>query len=144
MPRKKAPTPEGNTDSDTDNQASQSRESAVMAAILAKHGKIRTRRAEIRKQIEQDYMQGITDLKARVAKHYETESAKRSEIMSKQLDQLSKAIEKKAECEVAILKLMDSLADEGSVLSMLMSAVHSGRRDAVNAAATSYGQGGGT
>ncbi|KAH6660353.1 hypothetical protein BKA67DRAFT_547711 [Truncatella angustata] len=135
--RKKAPTPEGNTDSDSGAHQS-SLMPAALQQIVTNIEKIRAKRSKVRKAIETDFAHSVAEMKARITKHYDTEKIKRSEIMNKQLDRLAKAIEKKAACEDAIINMIGSLSEEGANLAALMNSVHAGRQNAINVALNAH------
>ncbi|ORY66242.1 uncharacterized protein BCR38DRAFT_408202 [Pseudomassariella vexata] len=148
--REKAPTPVRDTDVESNVDAgtppgvqpgvARIVQNLVMELIRVHcfQKRLRTKRGEVQQGIDGDYTKSMNSLKARITKHYQIETQKRSKLLSKQLERLSQAIEKKQACEDAIIKLMTQLSTDGAHIATLMNAVHTGRKQSTLAAAAEF------
>ncbi|KAK6067024.1 hypothetical protein SCUP234_00774 [Seiridium cupressi] len=134
-PRKKAPTPEGNTDSESDVHQSPTMPPGL-ELMVENIDRIRGKRTQIRKDIEHDFMKSVSSMKSRITKHYKAEKAERSKVMLQKMDRLQEAVDKQVACEHVIENIISSLLEEGKNLATLMDAVHTGRRKAADAGVT--------
>ncbi|ETS87074.1 hypothetical protein PFICI_00902 [Pestalotiopsis fici W106-1] len=135
-PKKKAVTPEGHTDRESDGHSLQVTPPGV-ETITTVIGQVRERRTQIRQDIRRDFTNDVSQFKTRINQHYEAQETKRMEIARQQIRRLSEAIEKKAACEDKILKMIAMMANETDKLHSIMECVLNARQQLVLEAASS-------
>ncbi|XDG07003.1 hypothetical protein ABKA04_006618 [Annulohypoxylon sp. FPYF3050] len=104
--------------------------SATIPKAMESIDQWKTKRTDIRKSIDKDYINKLTALKNEVKAHYEKEALKRSDHNKKQLERLLTVVEKRIACEEKITKKIDSLREDTAHIAMLIDAIYSGREEA--------------
>ncbi|KAI0843058.1 hypothetical protein F5Y06DRAFT_256815 [Hypoxylon sp. FL0890] len=131
-PRRKEPSPtEADSGSEVDlNLNFQYTPSASIPQAMESIDKWKSKRSEIQKSIEQDFIERLSSLRDQMKERFEDESQKLSDHNKEQLRKLVAALKKRLECEEKISERIDSLRDDCAHVGMLVDAVYAGRKEA--------------
>ncbi|KAI1394219.1 uncharacterized protein F4822DRAFT_424695 [Hypoxylon trugodes] len=136
-PHRKAPSP---TESDSGSEVDlsidlQYKPSSSIPQAMENIDKWKSKRSEIQKGIEKDYVDKLTVLKNKIKAYYQNEAQKTSDHSQQRVERLIAALEKRIACEEKISKRIDSLRDDCAHIAMLVDAIYTGRKEAATQSA---------
>ncbi|CAJ2500971.1 Uu.00g038240.m01.CDS01 [Anthostomella pinea] len=137
-PNRKRPTPSGEAGFDSDEDLLSSYKppttSAALEGGMQKIEKHKSQRNNYRKDIHKDHNARLADLKQRIETHYEVQLQEIEAHNTQLTNRLAAALEKRAACEAAITKHVETLREDCAHLALLLTAVHEGRAEKAQAA----------
>ncbi|KAI1408913.1 hypothetical protein F5Y13DRAFT_204097 [Hypoxylon sp. FL1857] len=136
-PRHKNPSPtEADSGSEVElNLNFQYTPSASIPQAMESIDRWKSKRSEIQKSIEKDFIDRLSALRNEMKARFEDESQKISDHNKEQLQRLVAALKKRLECEEKISERIDSLRDDCAHVAMLVDAVYAGRKEAASQSA---------
>ncbi|OTA69315.1 hypothetical protein K449DRAFT_396655 [Hypoxylon sp. EC38] len=136
-PRRKEPSPtEADSGSEVDLRLDyQYTPSASIPQAMESIDKWKSKRSEIQKSIEKDFIDRLSAIRNEMKACFEDESQKMSDHNKEQLRRLVAALKKRLECEQKISERIDSLRDDCAHIAMLVDAVYAGRKEAATQSA---------
>ncbi|OTA81108.1 hypothetical protein M434DRAFT_401495 [Hypoxylon sp. CO27-5] len=140
-PRRKEPSPtEADSGSEVDLRLDyQYTPSASIPQAMESIDKWKSKRSEIQKSIEKDFIGRLSAIRNEMKARFEDESQKMSDHNKEQLRRLVAALKKRLECEQKISERIDSLRDDCAHIAMLVDAVYAGRKEAATQSAKASG-----
>ncbi|KAI0136142.1 hypothetical protein F4776DRAFT_624623 [Hypoxylon sp. NC0597] len=136
-PRRKEPSQaEADSGSEVDFSLNyQYTPSASIPQAMESIDKWKSKRSEIQKNIEKDFIEKLSALRNEMKARFDDESQKMSDHNKEQLRRLIVALKKRLECEQKICERLDSLRDDCAHIAMLVDAVYTGRKEAATQSA---------